>query len=101
VVLGLCLGWYAAGVIGPGGAGLASDTVAAVSSDGHASSDHSARHDEDNPAAAMLPQAESIPWLRPVLYAALALFVAAVVLGIPAMMLKGPDPPEPDAPNDH
>ena len=101
IVLGLCLGWYAAGVIGPGGTGLASDTETAASADGHASSDHSSTHHEDNPAAALLPRADSIRWLRPVLYAALGLFVAAVVLGIPALMLKGPDAPEPDPHDGH
>jgi len=119
-VVGLVLGWYVAGIVFVGGPSVvgpgvnyahASDAAhdsnddhhhAPVAEDPHGTHDapgahgDAAEHDAALAAAGQLvPQQEDIPWFGPVLYVAGGLFVAAVVLGIPALKLRGPEPPDP------
>ena len=65
---------------------------------------HGGGHDDDAALAAagqLVPGPGDIPWFRPVLYVAGGLFVAAVVLGIPALKLRGPEPPDPADTHSH
>jgi hypothetical protein len=83
IVVGLTLGWYAAGF-----------SSAATSGDPHDAP--AGDHDEAARAAAELaPTHEPTPWFRPVVGSAVGLFAAAIVLGIPALKLRGPLPPDP------
>jgi len=59
--------------------------------DGHDHGDHSGPHAAD----LLKPGENDAPWYSSVLVIAGGLFVAAVLLGIPAMKLKGPEPPDP------
>ena len=102
VVAGLALGWYAQGVVSMAQNHDATSTPNVEQS--HVTSatgnDHSREGDQghgDNPATTLRPHQPHIPWLTPVLVAAAGLFAAAVVLGIPAMKIRGPDPPDPAA----
>ncbi|MCE9590898.1 MAG: hypothetical protein K8S99_10275 [Planctomycetes bacterium] len=62
------------------------------SSEGHDSGAHA--------ASQLVPELRDIPFLQPVLIAVAGLFIAAIVLGIPALKLKSPEPPDPAA-SDH
>jgi hypothetical protein len=118
-IAGVVLGWYVAGVVPTSGPltlaspSMAEDTHHAPAghtpsgAEGHgltAPDSHSNDHDGSDPALAaanlLVPQAEDIRWYKPVLIAIVGLFVAAVVLGIPALKLRGPEPPDPAA-DDH
>ena len=122
-IAGVVLGWYVAGVVPTSGLpALASPSMAEDAhhapaghtpsgAEGHgltASDTHNNAHNNDHgeadPALAaanlLVPQAEDIRWYKPVLIAIVGLFVAAVVLGIPALKLRGPEPPDP-ASDDH
>ncbi len=107
VVLGLALGWYIAGTAGhllPGASiSLADDPHdQATSGQAHPSESgpgHSnpSEADAHGPQAArdLVPGANDVPFIRPVVYATAGLFIAAIVLGIPALALRGPEPPDP------
>ena len=99
VVLGLVLGWWAAAFVPMGATIFAGDDQSSgpASLGGHGDGD--ADHEDDGKQAAedLIPHRNQIPWLRQVIFGVVALFVAAIVLGIPAMKLKGPDPPDPGA----
>lgn len=101
ILLGLTLGWYAAGLMPGTSVTMAADGGTSThKSDEHHDHDHDADH---APAATMLSVGPSqSPWLSSVLTAAAGLFAAAIVLGIPAMKLRGPEPVEPaDHADDH
>ena len=51
-------------------------------------------------AGQLVPRPEDITWYRSVLCVAGGLFVAAVVLGIPALKMRGPEPTDPPDPAD-
>ena len=112
ILIGAVLGWSAAGLlpvnVGPS-VTYAEDTAqdhashaeshddhAAASHDSHGS--HEAHHDDASAVAAkkLVPQSGDIDWYRYVVLAAAGLFIAAIVIGIPAMKLKAPEPAEPD-----
>lgn len=82
VVLGLWLGWQAAG--------LADDTQ------GHVNPENT--HVVDVPIA---PSDATGSWYPMVIAIAVGLFVAAIVIGRPAMKLKGEEPAEDDHHDDH
>lgn len=94
LAVGLVLGWSAAGYISQGVAGdmdLTSKSTAAVHDDhGDAAAD----------AAGKLVPAETA-WFSGVGTGAVVLFVLAVLLGIPALALKAPEPPDPAAHDHH
>ncbi len=115
VVFGLALGWYVAGIAPTAGVSLADDTQshpkphhpphdlphhgALQGGHGqpptHAAADphHDDHHDPALAAAQLLvPQRGDVGWYRPMLAIAVGLFVAAVVLGIPALKAQRPDP---------
>lgn len=87
----------------------AGETHAAPAADhDHAAAEHGehSEHEEAgfNAARELIPSdpAHDIAWYRPVLMAAVGLFAAAIVLGIPALKLRGPLPPDPaDTHDDH
>ncbi len=79
------------------GAEKTSQVHHAAHDSGHNASVQGDDHHGANPATALAPHRQPIPLLGPVLIAAAFLFVAAVVLGIPVMKLKGPEPPDPAA----
>jgi hypothetical protein len=60
--------------------------------------DHSSPHEND--ALPLVPKPHDMTWFRAVVWSAAGLFVAAIVLGIPALKLKGEEPPEPVAGHD-
>ena len=124
IIVGLSLGWYAAGLLPSDFSavevGYASqesqdhdaspsapadahepDHTDAAELDGHGAT--SAGEDHDQPAAAPnLALDEEPNWYRPVLWGVGILFIAAIVLGVPAMRLRGPEPPDPaDQHDDH
>ena len=101
-LLGVALGWYAAGFLPAttvSFAGEELDTPKQVDRRATAS-----LHGDDGTSAdageALRPQRIDLPWVY-ILTAIAVLFVAAVVLGIPAKILKGPDPPDPAAHDVH
>ena len=107
VVLGLGLGWYIAGTAGhllPAVGALRADNPHDQTASGEAHPSES-RSGDDNlsgdvahgPQAAkdLVPGANDVPFIRPVVYAAAGLFIAAIMLGIPALALRGPEPPDP------
>lgn len=128
-IVGIALGWYVAGVVFTGqpsvAPGLGANYAHASDADHDSHGEHApaaedshgthdvhdehgdhdqhgadAGHDAALTAAGQLvPQSQDIPWFRPVLYVAAGLFVAAIVLGIPALKLRGPEPA--DAAADH
>jgi len=57
---------------------------------------HDAPHEVVS-AKLLVPQSGQVPWYRMVIGLAVGLFVAAVVLGVPALKLRGPEPPDPAA----
>lgn len=98
LAVGLVLGWSAAGYISQGVAGdmdLTSKSTAAA---------HGAVHDDHGDAAAdaagKLVPAEAA-WFSGVGTGAVVLFVLAVLLGVPALALKAPEPPDPAAHDHH
>lgn len=107
IVLALCMGWYAAGLQDSRASGDGHDH----SKHGHtqndaasntAGDDHHAGHAGD--AAKLLkPQPGDAPWYSSMLLIAGGLFVAAIVIGYPAMKIKGPEPADPadDHHDDH
>ncbi len=120
--IGLVVGWHAAGlvsVLGPG-VSFASDAQHGASdvpeaANGHgdsggkhadqgASAGHASSvggHDEYDAAYAaaqqLVPRPEDVSWYGCVVRVIAGLFVAAVVLGIPALKLRGPELPDPAA----
>ncbi len=64
---------------------------------GQAGDHHEGGHSEAGALAAkqIVPEPEQIQWFPRVLWTAAALFVAAIVLGIPALKIRGPLPPDP------
>lgn len=82
VVIGLWLGWQAAGM--------------ADNAQGHVASEGT--HVSDVPFA---PSNATASWYPMVLAIAVGLFVAAIVIGRPAMKLKGEEPAEDDHHDDH
>lgn len=127
VVVGIVLGWYVAGVVsvgespvaapGPGASyAQASDTPphdahgdhADTADEGYGTPDAHGAHDTDAEhdaalaaAGQLVPGPQDIPWFRPMLYVAAGLFVAAIVLGIPALKLRGPEVPDPADTHSH
>ena len=113
-IVGLALGWLVAGMVPGLGTSLAESPAeshghhASHGDDGHAnesdvhdthgqSGDHG-EHDAALDAARLLnPEWGDIGWYPPVLAVAGGLFLAAVVLGVPAMKLRGPEPADPAA----
>ena len=99
ITLGLALGWYAAGLL-PGDFDSPPQAIAAgsASSSGAAADGKSKAPDPGEAAAAKLTP-ESLPQQAPffsaVVFGTVGLFVAAVVLGVPALALKGEDPSDP------
>lgn len=85
IVLGLALGWMAAGAFAAGG-------------------DHAAAEGEHHATAAdnLVVEHGEAPFYHNVLFAATGLFLAAIVLGAPAEKMRGPLPPDPaEAHDDH
>ena len=98
VLIGLCLGWWGAGLAGP----YLSSTAASVAGASAAQPAHEGGIDHGeghgDATAALVPGAHErlqLGWYRWVLWSALGLFVAAIVLGIPSLALRGPDLPDP------
>ncbi len=66
----------------------------------HGDDDH--HHARGNLAKPLVPHGDHAPgWLGPVVWTAILLFVAAVVIGAPVLWLKGPDPPDPAEDHGH
>ena len=103
VMAGLVLGWYTAALVPTGtasasGGAIGADAAGRTIQDeaGHSSSEG---HSDEGLTAteALRPSRCEIAWLRPVMIGIGTLFAGAVVLGIPAMKVRGPDLPNPDA----
>ncbi|MDX1682124.1 MAG: hypothetical protein R3336_03290 [Phycisphaeraceae bacterium] len=92
IVLGLVLGYAAAGWWGPSAvsAAPASGPIAAADK-GDGKGHHDPSHDA---AKRLVPGDEQITWYRPVVTGIGALFLAAVVIGVPALKIRGPEPEE-------
>lgn len=80
VVLGLWLGWQAAGFAEGDGESPVGE----------------ANHGESHLAEALTPSDASSAWYPAVIVAVIAIFVAAIVIGRPAMQMKGDEPVEED-----
>jgi len=82
VIIGLALGWYAAGVLMPWPAPVqASAPHAAESAHGAAETGDSAPHDQAADAAKLIATDLDQPWYLTVVYGALVLFTIAGVVG--------------------
>jgi hypothetical protein len=84
ISIGLTLGWLAAGWLSPSLVGSEETTPRHAS---HVAADPGGTGvggtgEESNGAAALVPEPGTTPWLRPVLCAIGALFVAAVAVGL-------------------
>ena len=91
--MGLCIGWYMAGLVGFADA---SAEHGADQTQADKSADHGSAHDKrPNPALALRTNPKSAVWLAPVRNGIIALFGLAIILGIPTLKLRGPDPPDP------
>lgn len=114
IVLGLALGWTAAGYLQGHLPGTVASVMAAetpADADSHAgpvhhdaADEHDEYHDlgEGRAQAQRLVPREATDWYRPVLNIAAALFIAALVIGSSVLALKGPDAPDPaDHHDDH
>ena len=92
--VGIVLGWCAAGVISsymPIGISLAG-TPAEKHSDPHDGA--SATTEQDDHLDRLVPQEKPV-WLRTVIWSTAALFGGAVLLGIPALKIRGTESPDP------
>ena len=101
VTVGTLLGWSAAGYVSQG---MAGDTVSKddTTAPAHAGHDEHGSDAAATAATAMLvPSIDQIDWFPAVRTGAVMLFVLAVLLGIPALVLKAPDPPDPAAQDHH
>lgn len=112
VILGLSLGWWVAGLaphivpgVGMSFAGEAQSTSPSVHTVEDDHGDASGAGHSGGRAVHLVPRKADAFWYKPVLIAIISLFVAAIVLGIPALRLRGPELPEPadstDAAHDH
>ncbi len=95
-MLGLCLGWMVAGLAyPPGNVSLAASAAAETDGHGHA---EAVDHDEGLKAASgLVPRdaqghAATPAWFGTVVKLIVGLFVAAIVIGVPALRAKGGDP---------
>lgn len=100
ISLGIALGWVAAGQLPDVSATFAEDTHAATGKhaadparDGTAHGPQGADAGQ-RAARQLVPGPQDAPFYGPMLWAVAALFILAVVLGLPALKLRGPDPPE-------
>lgn len=91
IVLGMSIGWMAAGW-------MTRDTLASDHRADHPSLEHADDKPHDDPGAAglaaLVPQADDVPWLGPMLTALVGLFAAAVVIGIPSLKYQTPVSPQ-------
>lgn len=99
MTIGLVMGWSAAGFVSQG---LAGDTVSPSAAEG-GSSDHGGhgKSEAADAAAQLVPTVGQMRWFPAVRTGAVMLFVLAVLLGVPALLLKAPDPPDPAAHDHH
>ncbi len=94
IVVGLSLGYVVAGWWTALPA-TAAQTEAHHDAPAASHPDHS-EHSKDAHAATLLsPEGEHLAFVSPVLLTAAGLFVAAVVLGVPALRFRGELPPDP------
>ncbi|MEX0777276.1 MAG: hypothetical protein WD042_16350 [Phycisphaeraceae bacterium] len=93
VIVGLSLGWYAAGWMPAAIRAEAVTPHAERQAGGHGTAGGDAH--ATAPAKELVPQTEHAAWFGTLLIAIIGLFGAAVVLGIPAMKLRTPEAPEP------
>ena len=95
IIAGLAIGWYLAGVVGP----HLPFVHVSYAEDSHGDmkiKHHSSEPDQDNEAAKLLvPAGHDVTWFKPVLWGAVALFVAGLTLGCLALTLRGPELPDP------
>jgi len=99
-LLGIILGWYAAGFVPAGTISFAGEQPHAPThlEQTGVNSDYGNAGVATN--AGLRPLRTELPWKF--LWKVMAgLFVAAMVLGVPAKILKGPDSPDPVAQEDH
>jgi hypothetical protein len=107
VMLGLWLGWGAAAwatdeshKAGSGDHAAAAAGHAEHKDDAHAGDAHADLG--QTTAAQLVPAGSQITWVKPLALGIAGLFVAAVAIGIPALRLRGPLPPDPaDTHDDH
>ena len=97
-IVGLTVGWYLAGMAGPHMPFVGVSFAESDSSE-HPSHNSNDQHKEHtNPAETLVPR-ESVAWIRPVLWGAGGLFVAALLIG--PLVLKLSTPKNSAAPDDH
>lgn len=107
---GLCLGWFAAGYIPaltathlhaedrPHHETEVTDHASATNDHAAPDTDHratAAAHHADpgrDAANLLVPANEDVGWYRPMLFTIGGLFAAAVLIGVPMMKLKAPEP---------
>ena len=101
ILVGLSLGWYAAGLPLFCGTSVAGESAL---HEEHGSSTHDGHDDEagdsDHAVRHLVPRYKP-GWLRPVLWTIAGLFVAAVLLGPLSLRLRGPEPPDPAEAHGH
>ena len=104
ILVGLCLGWYVAGL--PLFVGISVAEESALHEE-HGPATHDEGGDEAGGAhhdavRHLVPDPLHKPgWLRPVLWTVAGLFVAAVLLGPLSLKLRGPEPPDPAEAHGH
>jgi hypothetical protein len=117
-VIGLSLGWYVYGVVDPiltgkpsfGHEDKAAHQAAPGSAPGSApaepgkhapaAGERPAQEGEAHAAQHLVPADGDAPFMGAVVWGTVALFSAGIVLGIPALALRGPEPPDPAAQHD-
>lgn len=92
VILGLTLGWLAAGWVLANSEPPASLTHSTQPVGGLLDPRHIEVSDKGLAAADQLVPTENTSWYRPVVGIAIGLFLAAILLGIPSMKMRGPEP---------
>lgn len=92
VIVGLGLGWYVAG-LAPTFLQAKETPVEARQDQGEQSLASQSADGHSSPAAMLVPAHDDVKWFGTMAGAAAGLFVAALVLGIPALRYKSPEPP--------
>ena len=101
IIAALAIGWYLAGVVEP----YLPFVHVSYAEDSHGDMQikhHPSQHGQvDDAAKSLVPAEHDMTWFKPVLWGAGVLFAAALPLGWLALVMRGPEPPDPAETHGH